>query len=53
MNNKSRYVKIKQNSSIADESGDSVERCESEEATGGETAGDETVAEQIFLETTV
>ena len=49
--NKTRYVKIKQNSCTAD-SGES-EPCEFEEATGGETTCDETGEEQIFLETTV
>lgn len=45
---KTRYVKIKQNSCTADS-----EKCESEEATGGETTTDEIVEEPIFLETTV
>lgn len=48
---KSRYIKYKQNSSVS-ESGDS-EQVKAEEATGGEAAGDGTVVEQIFLETTV
>lgn len=48
---KTRYVKVKQNSYTAD-SGE-LEKCESEEATGGETTTDETVEEPIFLETTV
>lgn len=48
---KTRYVKVKQNSCTAD-SGE-LEKCESEEATGGETTTDETVEEPIFLETTV
>lgn len=51
VNNKTRYIKFKHNSSIG-ESADS-EQGESEEATGGETASDETAVEQIFLETTV
>lgn len=52
VNNKSRYIKFKHNSSIG-ESGESEEQGEVEEATGGETAVDENAAEQIFLETTV
>lgn len=51
VNNKTRYVKVKQNSKAADSI--ESEGAESEEATGGEASNDETVAVQIFLETTV
>lgn len=51
VNNKTRYIRFTPNSNAADSI--ESERRESEEATGGEPPAGETVAEQIFLETTV